>query len=244
MALATPVSSSRLRNTNPLAVPGRWRVMTHPPMRRRLPLGIRAFRWRGGCPWHLASTAVGHGMRADGETGAVEVGDQTLFVGHGFERRRGVGFGRSFEQRAGAADGAFDLPEGVAAVEEEISEISRLRDFQDWHRIGRSVSFCRSRNLKSEICESEFSAPISASVVSSSLRSSGTRRVRSWMEVKGARLRSRTRAWPASSRSPRTYRRPRRRAIGDVRVSTHPGSFEGLRFLRVLRGALSTAFES
>ncbi len=55
-------------------------------------------------------------MRADGESGAMEVGDQALFVIHGLERGRSVGFGLLFEQRAGGADGAFDLPEGVAAV--------------------------------------------------------------------------------------------------------------------------------
>ena len=55
-------------------------------------------------------------MRADGESGAVEVGDQALFVIHGLERRGGIGFRLLFEQRTGGADGALDLPEGVAAV--------------------------------------------------------------------------------------------------------------------------------
>ncbi len=56
-------------------------------------------------------------MRADGESGAVEVGDQALFVIHGLKGRRRVRLGLLFEQGAGGADGAFDLPEGVAAVE-------------------------------------------------------------------------------------------------------------------------------
>src|SRR6185503_4476164 len=36
-ALLTPVSSSRLMNTKPFAVPGRWRQITFPAMRTRLP---------------------------------------------------------------------------------------------------------------------------------------------------------------------------------------------------------------
>ena len=61
-------------------------------------------------------TAIGHGMRPDGESGAVEVGDQAFFVVHGLERRRRIGFGQFFEQRSGRANGAFDLPEGIAAM--------------------------------------------------------------------------------------------------------------------------------
>src|SRR5215469_6210949 len=61
--------------------------------------------------------AVGHGVRADGESGAVEVGDEAFFVVHGLQRGGSVGLAGLLEQRAGAADGSFDLPEGVAAVE-------------------------------------------------------------------------------------------------------------------------------
>ena len=56
-------------------------------------------------------------MRADGESGAVEVGNEAFFVGHLCERRFGVGLGELVEQRAGGAYGLLDLPEGVAAVE-------------------------------------------------------------------------------------------------------------------------------
>ena len=42
MALAKPVSSSRVMKTNPLAVPGRWRTITTPATRARLPCGTRA----------------------------------------------------------------------------------------------------------------------------------------------------------------------------------------------------------
>ena len=56
-------------------------------------------------------------MRADGEPGAMEIGDQALFVVHGSERGRGLGLGVLFEQGAGEADSGFDLPQGVAAVE-------------------------------------------------------------------------------------------------------------------------------
>jgi hypothetical protein len=55
-------------------------------------------------------------MRADGESGAVKVGNQALFMIHGRERGGSIGFGVLFEKRAGGADGAFYLPESVAAV--------------------------------------------------------------------------------------------------------------------------------
>ena len=55
-------------------------------------------------------------MGADGESGAVEVCDQALFVVHGGERGRRVWFGVLFEEWAGGACCGFDLPEGVAAV--------------------------------------------------------------------------------------------------------------------------------
>jgi len=61
-------------------------------------------------------TAVRHGMRTSGQTGAMEVGDEALFVSHALQRGRGVGFGEFFQQRAGAANSFFDLPEGVATV--------------------------------------------------------------------------------------------------------------------------------
>src|SRR5208337_4921674 len=60
--------------------------------------------------------AVSHGVRADGESSAVEVGDQALFMVHGGERGAFIGLGVLFEQWAGGADSAFHLPEGVAAV--------------------------------------------------------------------------------------------------------------------------------
>jgi hypothetical protein len=55
-------------------------------------------------------------MRADGESGAVEVSDEAFFVIHGGERRGSVGFGILFEQWTGRTDCGFYLPEGVAAV--------------------------------------------------------------------------------------------------------------------------------
>jgi hypothetical protein len=58
-------------------------------------------------------------MRADGESGTVEVGDEALFVVHGLERRGFVWLGGMFEKRTGRADGGLDLPESVAAVKEE-----------------------------------------------------------------------------------------------------------------------------
>jgi hypothetical protein len=55
-------------------------------------------------------------MRANGQAGAVEVGNQALFMVHAPEWRGRVRLRLSFEQRTGGADGAFDLPQGVAAV--------------------------------------------------------------------------------------------------------------------------------
>ena len=42
IAFMMPVSSSMLRKTKPLAVPGRWRTITLPAMRTMRPSGIRA----------------------------------------------------------------------------------------------------------------------------------------------------------------------------------------------------------
>jgi hypothetical protein len=74
-------------------------------------------------------------MRADGESGAVEVGNQTLFLVHGLEWRRGVGLWLVFEQRAGAADGTFDLPESVAAMKRKF----RVSSFR--FRVARNFTF-------------------------------------------------------------------------------------------------------
>ncbi len=46
----------------------------------------------------------------------MEIGNQALFVVHGTKRRRRIGFRQIFQQRPGAAYGAFHLPESVAAV--------------------------------------------------------------------------------------------------------------------------------
>ena len=91
-------------------------------------------------------------MRADGEPGAVEVGDQALFVVHGRERRGGVRLGLLFQQWAGGADGALDLPERVAAVKGKF-RFSDCR-FRDWKKVQisivgfRLIRFC---NLQSAI---------------------------------------------------------------------------------------------
>jgi hypothetical protein len=137
MALAMPVSSSRLRNTNPLAVPGRWRAITHPPMRRRWPLGMDLRVDAGWIPSALNSA------RRYGQTRAVEVGDQAFFVGHGSEWGGEVGLREFFQQRAGAAHGLLDLPEGVAAVESQF----RISSFGFRVGMGRG-SVWVTRNLK------------------------------------------------------------------------------------------------
>jgi hypothetical protein len=70
-------------------------------------------------------------MWADGEACAVEVGDQALFLIHGSEGRTFIGLGMLFEEWAGGADGAFDLPEGVAAVERVASSGYRVARIVD-----------------------------------------------------------------------------------------------------------------
>lgn len=79
-------------------------------------------------------------MRAYGESSAVEVGDQALFMIHGCERRWCIRFVLLFEQRTRGTDGAFDFPESVAAVEGEF----RVSGFG--YRVGSGLS----RNLKPE----------------------------------------------------------------------------------------------
>src|SRR6267143_3198980 len=72
-------------------------------------------------------------MWSDRKTGTVKIGDQSLFAGHGLERRRGIGFRKFFQQRSGPAHGFLDLPEGIAAVEEyrvASIECRVLRNFQ------------------------------------------------------------------------------------------------------------------
>lgn len=41
-AFAMPVTSSMLKHTTPFALPGRWRTMTLPTIRTRLPERMRA----------------------------------------------------------------------------------------------------------------------------------------------------------------------------------------------------------
>src|SRR5580658_9388731 len=60
--------------------------------------------------------AISHRMWSNGEASTVEVGNQALFVVHRMERGRRIGFGQIFEQRPGAADRPFHLPESIATV--------------------------------------------------------------------------------------------------------------------------------
>ncbi len=73
-------------------------------------------------------------MRAHGHAGATEIGHQSLFRIHRTQRRFGIRLGKFVEQWSGVTDGAFDLPEGVAAMEE-------IADFQivDFQLVGASI---------------------------------------------------------------------------------------------------------
>ena len=64
----SPVSSSRVRNTKPLAVPGRWRQMTAPATRTRAPSRSRARSKARLTPRASKSVSMQcHRMRPDGE---------------------------------------------------------------------------------------------------------------------------------------------------------------------------------
>ena len=165
IAFITPVSSSMLRNTNPLAVPGRCRTITDPAMRTSRPFGTRARSRRRSHSQRIhLRPPVSHGMLADGHARAAEIGRQPLFGGHARQRRSAFGRLR-----------AAPVTDPPAAP--------RARAFQS-----------ASRRW---ICCSGFSAPISASLFISSLRSSGTRSARSSTLLKG---RSPARArWPRAA---------------------------------------------
>ena len=74
-------------------------------------------------------------MWSDGQACAVEVGDQAFFLIHPVQGRALIGFGVLFEEWAGGADGAFNLPEGIAAVEVKF----RVSSFG--FRVGRDFRF-------------------------------------------------------------------------------------------------------
>ena len=71
-----------------------------------------------------ARPVIGHRVRPDCHTSAAKVCDQAFFLIHGTQRRTSVGFGQSVKQGTGMADGAFDLPECVAAM--KLGHNSRL----------------------------------------------------------------------------------------------------------------------
>ena len=96
-------------------------------------------------------------MWTHGQAGTAEVGDQPLFGIHGAQRRFGIRLGKFVQQGPRVTHRALDLPESIAAMQFPMAELG-------------------TENLK---LETEFKAPISASVFSSSLRNSGTRWMRS-----------------------------------------------------------------
>ena len=88
MALAIPVSSSRLRKTKPLAVPGLWRAMTAPANENVNPVRQAAQLARGTHALFVQPLAmVAHRMRTYGHTRSIEVSHQSFFRGHELKRR-------------------------------------------------------------------------------------------------------------------------------------------------------------
>ena len=159
MALEMPVSSSRLRKTKPLAVPGRCRAITDPATRTLAPSANGAGRQRRECPLALIAGDDSHRMRADRHSRIAKIGDESLFHGHRLQRRMfRIRYVRcffrlftGFQKRPGTARDALDLPESIAPVE-------------------------------TGFAPTKFKAPISASAVSSDFCSAGTRSFKSSIE--------------------------------------------------------------
>src|SRR5262245_55051932 len=80
MMLATPVSSSRVRNTKPFAVPGRWRVMTMPDRSQ-----IAGAHHAAGRQFVAPQR---HRVAPDRQPRSRVIRDDTLGLIHGFERAR------------------------------------------------------------------------------------------------------------------------------------------------------------
>src|SRR5256885_265671 len=96
MMLAMPVSSSRLRNTNPLAVPGRWRAMTAPATDTNVPSGNDANFELGTTPWRSrreGGFGGGWGPRGRGVPRKIVGIPAPPFVGFGGDAKEGrLGF--------------------------------------------------------------------------------------------------------------------------------------------------------
>ena len=117
MALATPVSSSRLRKTKTFGSAGTLAAMTHPAMRRSPSIGNAAEFAGFVIPdgFH-AGAVIGHGVRADRHVrcrgNRPPAALRYSWDAAGIWCRAQV----AVEQRAGMTDGAFDLPERIAAM--------------------------------------------------------------------------------------------------------------------------------
>src|SRR5436189_253617 len=93
-----PVSSSRLRNVMPPAVAGRWRWVTAPPTRMRVPSGTSATAQ----VLHVPVRPVGVALVGDGSGGVgAEVADAAQVQADGYPAcAAGVGFQRGVGEAA------------------------------------------------------------------------------------------------------------------------------------------------
>ena len=84
---------------NPLAVPGRWRQITHPATRTSAAVLFVLQIFRGHNAARAQAFAIQlHGMRADGHASAEEIGADALGRGHGGQGRASVrGVSTAFE---------------------------------------------------------------------------------------------------------------------------------------------------
>ena len=157
IALAMPVSSSSDRNTNPLAVPGRWRVITAPATRTRRPGRPRARSLARCDPARRQRRAdERHRMRPNRQPRPVVVRLHPLGQRHGGQGAWGLrlgawGFGRRASSRR--LDSSSSTSSGPAG------------------RPARSA--CQSAVRRSP--PNDASAPLSASARTSSCRKPGAR---------------------------------------------------------------------
>jgi hypothetical protein len=129
-----------------LAVPGRWRTITLPAMRTTRPLGTRARSAARVTRSASISARRRPWVLADGQTGAVIIGEEALAGVHGGERRWLADFLLAGEQRTHRQDGALRLPESVAAM--GLAERIERADF------GQAIDFVFAQFADAQIARS------------------------------------------------------------------------------------------
>ena len=115
--LAIPVSSSRLMNINPFAVPGRWRTITTPrDTHRAAVLDVLQVNSTQGSHFIQFGPMVSHRMAPYSKPGAAKVCVQALLYGHRRKRRSRLVFVLVANQGTGRAACPLNLPKRIAAM--------------------------------------------------------------------------------------------------------------------------------